>query len=86
MNSERSKCTTSYSPLSNEINENKQNIVDVIIEKLQLDDPRAKLQRLVDIATYCQNDETNSRTGSSPMQIVTGRYSKIPSLLDNPTC
>ena len=76
--------TSSYSPYQNGLNEKRHALADIVIGKLQLENPTWPLQKLVDHAAFVRNQEVN-RTGFSSAQIVYGSGSFHPGLSDEYT-
>jgi len=70
--------TASYSPQQNGLNERNHGITDLMVEKIQRDNPKMTMQEAVNQAAWAKNSLIHHQRGFSPFQLVYGRNPGIP--------
>ena len=74
--------TAAESPFQNGICERNHALTDRIVEKMLTDDPNLDFDKALSAATFAKNSLINVN-GFSPIQLVTGKSPRLPSVMDN---
>ena len=74
--------TAAESPHQNGICERNHALTDRIVEKMLTDDPDLEFDKALSAATFAKNSLINVN-GFSPIQLVTGKSPRLPSVMDN---